>query len=81
MRRRAFGPAPECKMQPIERSTPQTCPAYVPKLNYSNVIATIALFVALGGAAVAAGLPKNSVGTKQLKRGAVTPRPTAQAAP
>ena len=33
-----------------------------PKLNYSNVIATIALFVALGGAAVAAGLPKHSVG-------------------
>jgi hypothetical protein len=43
-----------------------------PKLNYANVIATIALFVALGGAAVAAGLPRNSVGTKQLKRGAVT---------
>ncbi|HET7416553.1 MAG TPA: hypothetical protein VFJ61_02850 [Solirubrobacterales bacterium] len=43
-----------------------------PKLNYANVIATIALFVALGGAAVAAGLPKNSVGTKQLKPGAVT---------
>jgi hypothetical protein len=43
-----------------------------PKLNYANVIATIALFVALGGAAVAAGLPKNSVGQKQLKRGAVT---------
>jgi hypothetical protein len=42
------------------------------KLNYANVIATIALFVALGGAAVAAGLPKNSVGTKQLKSGAVT---------
>jgi hypothetical protein len=42
-----------------------------PKLTYSNVIATIALFLALGGAAVAAGLPKNSVGTKQLKRGAV----------
>jgi hypothetical protein len=42
-----------------------------PKLNYANVIATIALFVALGGVAVAAGLPKNSVGTKQLKRGAV----------
>jgi hypothetical protein len=42
------------------------------KLSYSNVIATIALFIALGGAAVAAGLPKNSVGTKQLKRGAVT---------
>jgi hypothetical protein len=43
-----------------------------PKLSYSNVIATIALFIALGGAAVAASLPKNSVGTNQLKRGAVT---------
>jgi hypothetical protein len=43
-----------------------------PKLNYANVIATIALFVALGGAAVAAGLPRNSVGPNQLKRGAVT---------
>jgi hypothetical protein len=43
-----------------------------PKLNYANVIATVALFVALGGAAIAAGLPKNSVGPKQLKRGAVT---------
>ncbi|HET7120951.1 MAG TPA: hypothetical protein VFI17_06835 [Solirubrobacterales bacterium] len=45
----------------------------LPKLNYANVIATIALFVALGGAAVAAGLPKHSVGPNQLKRGAVTP--------
>jgi hypothetical protein len=43
-----------------------------PQLTYANVIATIALFVALGGAAVAAGLPKNSVGTNQLKRGAVS---------
>jgi hypothetical protein len=43
-----------------------------PKLSYANVVATIALFVALGGAAVAAGIPKNSVGAKQLKRGAVT---------
>jgi trimeric autotransporter adhesin len=45
---------------------------FLPKLSYSNVIASIALFVALGGAAVAAGLPKNSVGSNQLKRGAVT---------
>jgi hypothetical protein len=45
-----------------------------PKLTYSNAIATIALFVALGGVAVAAGLPKNSVGPKQLKRGAVKAR-------
>lgn len=43
-----------------------------PQLNYANVIATLALFVALGGAAVAAGLPRNSVGAKQLKKGAVT---------
>ncbi|HWJ42427.1 MAG TPA: hypothetical protein VNR67_03245 [Solirubrobacterales bacterium] len=43
-----------------------------PRLNYANVIATIALFVALGGAAVAAGLPRNSVGANQIKRGAVT---------
>jgi hypothetical protein len=43
-----------------------------PRLSYANVIATIALFVALGGAAVAAGLPKNSVGPNQLKRNAVT---------
>jgi hypothetical protein len=45
----------------------------LPKLSYANVMATIAVFVALGGAAVAAGLPKGSVGPKQLKRGAVTP--------
>ncbi|HEY6729996.1 MAG TPA: hypothetical protein VI039_03115 [Solirubrobacterales bacterium] len=43
-----------------------------PQLNYANVVATIALFVALGGAAVAAGLPKNSVGPNQLKPGAVS---------
>jgi hypothetical protein len=42
------------------------------KLTCSNVIAGLALFVALGGVAVAAGLPKNSVGPKQLRRGAVT---------
>jgi hypothetical protein len=42
-----------------------------PRLNYANVIATIALFAALSGVAVAAGLPKNSVGPNQIKRGAV----------
>jgi hypothetical protein len=45
-----------------------------PKLTYANVVASIALFIALGGAAVAAGLPRNSVGPKQLRRGAVTTR-------
>jgi hypothetical protein len=43
------------------------------RITYSNVIASLALFIALGGAAIAAGLPRNSVGPKQLKRGAVTP--------
>lgn len=42
------------------------------RVSYSNVIATMALFIALGGVAVAAGLPRNSVGANQLKRGAVT---------
>jgi hypothetical protein len=41
-------------------------------LSYANVIATIALFLALGGGAYAAiTLPKNSVGAKQLKKNAV----------
>jgi hypothetical protein len=44
-----------------------------PKQTYANVMATIAAFIALGGASYAAlRLPKNSVGTKQLKRNAVT---------
>jgi hypothetical protein len=42
------------------------------KLTYSNTIASLALFVALSGVAVAAGLPNNSIGTKKLKNGAVT---------
>jgi hypothetical protein len=42
------------------------------KLSYANVMATIAVFVALGGSAYAAiQLPKNSVGTKQLQKNAV----------
>ncbi|HEY2053241.1 MAG TPA: hypothetical protein VGH14_04825 [Solirubrobacterales bacterium] len=46
---------------------------FVPRLTYANVIATVALFVALGGGAYAATqLPKNSVGTKQLKKASVT---------
>jgi hypothetical protein len=43
------------------------------KLTYANVIATIALFIALGGASYAAvKLPKNSIGTKQIKNKAIT---------
>jgi hypothetical protein len=45
-----------------------------PKLTYANVIATLALFLALGGgAAYAASTPaRNTVGTRQLKKAAVT---------
>jgi hypothetical protein len=43
-----------------------------PRLTFANVIASLALFIALGGAAMAAGLPKNSVGKAQIKKGAVT---------
>ncbi len=44
-----------------------------PKLTYANVMATIAVFIALGGASYAAiKLPKNSVGSKQLKKNSVT---------
>jgi hypothetical protein len=43
------------------------------RLTYANVVSSIALFLVLGGAtAIAAGLAKNSVGTKQLKNNAVT---------
>lgn len=42
-------------------------------LTFSNVVACLALFVALGGASYAAfKLPKNSVGAKQLKKNSVT---------
>jgi hypothetical protein len=43
------------------------------RLTYANVMATIAVFIALGGASYAAiNLPKNSVGSKQIKKNAIT---------
>src|SRR5215213_6439022 len=43
------------------------------RLTYANAMATIAVFIALGGTSYAISkLPKNSVGTKQLKKNAVT---------
>ena len=43
------------------------------RLNYANVVATLALFLALSGGSYAAfKLPKNSVGAKQLKKNSVT---------
>jgi hypothetical protein len=44
-----------------------------PKLTYANVMATIAVFIALGGSGYAAlRIPRNSVGSRQLQRHAVT---------
>jgi hypothetical protein len=43
------------------------------RLSYANVMATLAVFLVLGGGAYAAGtLPANSVGSAQLRRDAVT---------
>ncbi|HEY2480029.1 MAG TPA: hypothetical protein VGI17_15040 [Solirubrobacterales bacterium] len=43
-----------------------------PRFTYGNVIATLALFLALGGGAYAAvALPQNSVGSKQIKKNAI----------
>jgi hypothetical protein len=51
------------------------------RLSYANVMATIAVFIALGGGAYAAiKIPKKSVGTKQLKANAVTPAKLADGA-
>jgi hypothetical protein len=51
------------------------------RLSYANVMATLAVFLALGGGAVAATqLSKNSVGTSQLRNGAVTPKKLSPAA-
>jgi hypothetical protein len=53
------------------------------KLTYANVISTLALFLVLaGGTAFAAKemLPKNSVGSEQIKKGAVTPKKLSKSA-
>lgn len=52
------------------------------KLSYSNVISTLCLFLLLGGgtAYAASHLGKESVGTKQLKKEAVTPAKLSKAA-
>jgi hypothetical protein len=43
-----------------------------PRLTYANVVATLALFIALGGTSYAAlKLSENSVGARQLKKNPV----------
>jgi Collagen triple helix repeat (20 copies) len=53
------------------------------KLTYSNVMVTILAFVVLGGGTAYAAtqvLPDNSVGSKQVKNGAITPAKLSAAA-
>ena len=46
---------------------------HLPPPTYANVMSTLGVFIALGGVSwAAATLPRNSVGTTQLKRNAVT---------
>jgi hypothetical protein len=54
---------------------------FLPHLTYANVVATLALFLVLsGGAAYAASrVAKNSVGSAQLKKNAVTPAKLSKA--
>jgi hypothetical protein len=42
------------------------------RLTYANVMSSIAVFVALSGGAYALTIPKSSVGSRQLKRNAIT---------
>jgi hypothetical protein len=45
----------------------------VKHLSYANVVATLALFIALGGASYAAtSIPKDSVGRNQIRDGSIT---------
>jgi len=47
-------------------------PSLLRNLSYANVVATVALFVALGGTSYAVvSLPRDSVGHRQLRAGAV----------
>ena len=43
------------------------------RLTYANVMSSIAVFVALGGTSYALTLPRNSVGSAQIRTGAVGP--------
>ena len=59
---------------PIGSTRPKRIAATVRgRLTFANTISVVALFVALGGASYAAvSLPRNSVGSKQLRADAVT---------
>lgn len=58
--------------QPLQKTATRPRRGFLGHLSYANVMSTIAVFVALGGASYAAiKLPGNSVGSKQIKPGAV----------
>jgi hypothetical protein len=46
-------------------------PKLLDRLTYANVMATVAVFIALGGGAFAISIKKNSVGSKEIKNGRV----------
>src|SRR4051812_19668504 len=41
------------------------------RLTYGNVMSTLAVFIALGGTSYALTLPRNSVGSRELRSGSV----------
>jgi hypothetical protein len=53
-----------------------------PRPTYANLVATLCLFLVIGGGAAIAetNLPKNSVGKEQIRKGAVTPAKLSRAA-
>jgi hypothetical protein len=60
-------------MRPLKARTLRVVSKLRSKLTFANVVSLLALFVALGGTSYAvAKLPKNSVGSKQLRKSSVT---------
>lgn len=51
-----------------------------PRLTFANVVSVLALCVALGGTAIAAGLARDSIKSKQIKAGAVKTEELADSA-
>src|SRR4051812_7277913 len=73
MSRRTFpsrGGFPYRRLSP--REVPRMLAPLRSKLSFANVTAALALFIALGGTGYAAAtLPRNSVGSNQIRAGAV----------
>src|SRR5581483_6542509 len=75
MRRSRRGPDVECQRQVINRRRAHMSRIRIRRPSPALIVSFIALAVALGGTSYAAfKLPKNSVGSRQLRNGAVTTR-------